>query len=1469
MKTINLTLFGILLSLKCLGQISNANLIAHYPLNGNGNDISGNSFNASLTGSSGYVPDRNGNPNSAFQFNGIDSYFLINNVNSTFKPTTFPVTISAWVKLAVENQKLFHVFKNDFAYEIYSGLRVTILPNGRVECSIEDGGPIGAGSRRSKAGNSNIKDNKWHLITCIIRGTTNMDIYVDCTNDGGTYSGTGDALAYGSGRPGILGALDGLLNNTNDLDYGLGILDDLRFFHRELTPDEICTLTEPETSCLISENFTTNTGFEGVNNIAGNGISVANGRLNFNNVQDGNNTERRLWKNMGQDAPSRFRWNLEFTPQFNNIPAGHLIAITDGNQPIINTVSNNVYTATDQDAIALYPISNLSAPFNYQLAFFVKDGQKAFVYNSAQYYATTWTDAVLTVPLTNIALQNGITHYITVEKFSERSYRLSVFTNPERTIHASGSPACLRIPNSETPNISGLNFLQASNVVQGNPARRLTGSIDNVCINSISFDGLSLQGPLSVCQGASVSFNIVGNQPQEIIWSYPASASLISSNNQQLNLNWGNSAGLVTASVLNGCDTTQVGSIQVGIKPLPNVTISASGPLEFCQGGQVTLQANGAANYVWSTNAITQSITLGVTTNNIIVTGTAANGCKGQAGPLNVKVNPNPVIVASPDVSINPGGSTQLSASGGITYQWSPAGSLTPATGSPVTASPSETTTYTVTGKNQAGCEGSDQVKVTVLNQISPSFTGLKQSYCSNEQPSQLVGTPSGGTFSGPGVNGNTFNPASAGEGTHQITYSIQTVTGAPVTSTQTTVVKLVKRAVFERVICEGESVSYGGKTFNTNGLHEVTIPASNGCDSLIRVYLTVTPASSSTIVRKICAGESVSFGGQSYNQTGIYLLQLPGTAPCHKTYLDLTVLPNNSAEYRRTICAGQSVTYGGETFNSNGVFIIETEAANGCDSTITLYLTVINGETSYVDAEICAGDSYTLPNGNQVNQAGEYPVWVQGDNSNCGSTIITRLKVNPVYNKTVNASINQGETYQLPDGSFVSIAGEYKSNLKTIANCDSIITTKLSVVSPPPAGGCYAVLVKGFKQGNMKNGTPVPAIRSNPAKALFAPEPVVNGVVNFVSLGFGGEITLAFEGPVANGPGNDIRIHEATWNKRTCRNYPEEAEIFASQNACDWIYIGKVCTNGGDLDLGPLSWAQYIKVKDITNKSFSGFPGSADAFDVNAIECLNGPGTIADDGLVAGSIQDVVDYLPGTMKNGGQLPPARKVPAQATGLPGGAGVNFVSLGFGGTFIGRFDYVVFNFPGADLKVLETSYGNPSCANYPEYAHFYGSKDGNSWFDLGVYCQDADIDLGLADWIQYIKVVDESLILSGKFNGAADGYDLDGVATIQPCENSKIELDFSDNVNEADEAYVLSVYPNPIVDQFNVMLEGLENDQVVTVQLTDASGRLVFEKQFSTRGKILSETILAENLPHGIYHLSIRTRGGVWIEKLVK
>src|SRR4051812_46102062 len=53
------------------------------------------------------------------------------------------------------------------------------------------------------------------------------------------------------------------------------------------------------------------------------------------------------------------------------------------------------------------------------------------------------------------------------------------------------------------------------------------------------------------------------------------------------------------------------------------------------------------------------------------------------------------------------------------------------------------------------------------------TFTGLGASYCSSGPPVALTPQNPGGTFSGPGVSGNNFNPSIAGPGTHTITYQI------------------------------------------------------------------------------------------------------------------------------------------------------------------------------------------------------------------------------------------------------------------------------------------------------------------------------------------------------------------------------------------------------------------------------------------------------------------------------------------------------------------------------------------------------------------------------------------------------------------------------------------------------------------------------------------------------------------------
>jgi hypothetical protein len=73
-------------------------LIAWWSFNGNANDESGNNNNGTINGAV-LTADRFGNGNSAYSFDGTNSYISIPSSSSLESPTT-QLTMSAWVKLA-------------------------------------------------------------------------------------------------------------------------------------------------------------------------------------------------------------------------------------------------------------------------------------------------------------------------------------------------------------------------------------------------------------------------------------------------------------------------------------------------------------------------------------------------------------------------------------------------------------------------------------------------------------------------------------------------------------------------------------------------------------------------------------------------------------------------------------------------------------------------------------------------------------------------------------------------------------------------------------------------------------------------------------------------------------------------------------------------------------------------------------------------------------------------------------------------------------------------------------------------------------------------------------------------------------------------------------------------------------------------------------------------------------------------
>jgi hypothetical protein len=383
-----------------------------------------------------------------------------------------------------------------------------------------------------------------------------------------------------------------------------------------------------------------------------------------------------------------------------------------------------------------------------------------------------------------------------------------------------------------------------------------------------------------------------------------------------------------------------------------------------------------------------------------------------------------------------------------------------------------------------------------------------------------------------------------------------------------------------------------------------------------------------------------------------------------------------------------------------------------------------------------------------------------------------------------------------------------------------------------------------------------VEAIRSNPELALGQPELVVDGVVNFVSLGFGGSITLAFAGPIANGPGADIRIDEATWGINPCNRYPETADVFASQNGINFVYLGRGCQDLS-MDLGSLSWAQYVRIVDVSD--VLSFRPGADGFDVNGVECLNGSAVETnDDGLVACSLQEIVSYSPGTRKNGAALPVSRTNPNNALGTPQNNNtINFVSLGFGGTLVAKFDYIVFNQPGNDLRITETSFGNPNCVYYPEKARISVSLDNINWVELGELCLDGEIDLGPVNYAQYIKIQDASPLSSVRFNGNADGFDVDAVMVINSsCTSTAARYEGVDNTGIADEEAALHAYPNPVDQILNLSISGLTESSELSLQVLDAAGRLIMQKEFVLDAEFSDYQLNVTDLSKGVYQVIV-------------
>jgi hypothetical protein len=170
---------------------------------------------------------------------------------------------------------------------------------------------------------------------------------------------------------------------------------------------------------------------------------------------------------------------------------------------------------------------------------------------------------------------------------------------------------------------------------------------------------------------------------------------------------------------------------------------------------------NGVLGGISATTATTISAIVPANISDGTITVTTAGGSVTSASTYTVA--PTPTIgVTSAQTICTGGAGVLLTATGGLNYTWSPAAGLSDVTGPSVTANPTTTTTYTVTGISAAGCSSTATVVITVNTTPSAvTVTKNPSSVCSNNITTlTATGGTIGGSASGTlGAGGtNTFN---------------------------------------------------------------------------------------------------------------------------------------------------------------------------------------------------------------------------------------------------------------------------------------------------------------------------------------------------------------------------------------------------------------------------------------------------------------------------------------------------------------------------------------------------------------------------------------------------------------------------------------------------------------------------------------------------------------------------------------
>ncbi|MEO5571819.1 MAG: T9SS type A sorting domain-containing protein [Bacteroidia bacterium] len=320
--------------------------------------------------------------------------------------------------------------------------------------------------------------------------------------------------------------------------------------------------------------------------------------------------------------------------------------------------------------------------------------------------------------------------------------------------------------NSYTATVAGAYKL---NVTNASGCSALSGGVI-VTVYNVPSAAITPSGPVTFCRGNDVA--LAANTGTGLSYQWSNAFVPVTGATGSTHVAGNNGWFRVTVTNSNGC-TRVSNMIHVYVDSLPSLSMSASGPLTFCDGQSVMLTANTGIGvmYQWKKHNVDMP---GATTNSITVIAagkysvvvTNAKGCTSSSSKQQVIVNtlPSATVSANGPLTICEKQNLILTANTGtgFSYQWKKHfADISGETGS--SFSPLSSGSFRVLVTNTNGCTRISPAKTVIVNSLPPALITANGplTFCSGQNVQLIANSGAGLTYQWT-KHGNAISGATA-----------------------------------------------------------------------------------------------------------------------------------------------------------------------------------------------------------------------------------------------------------------------------------------------------------------------------------------------------------------------------------------------------------------------------------------------------------------------------------------------------------------------------------------------------------------------------------------------------------------------------------------------------------------------------------------------------------------------------------